>query len=731
MLDLRRISFPVFLCLLLGALSLSAAGRLKPIAPENRAVVSPLTDLQRLASRLPLAQLEALWQDRVFVGRLQANPGASLPQGIRLAWRIPEEAMAGTRFQVLVSPGEKLDRDACAVYESSSAPMAQGRGQAILQNLLPGTTYAWKVRTLDAEGKVLAESPVRSFTVEAGIPFPLYWNHRANLRDLGGMTAAEGRRIPFGMLYRSSAYLPEAEEPREFQECPVFGATPAPKSILDLRWEGESPALAPDQDPQAVQYLPIPAQMYVGIFTAKGMENCRQLFSVFARRENYPVLFHCVVGADRTGTLAFLLQAVLGCSEEEIRRDYVFTSFYSTRYFSAVDTMLARMDDFAEAPEEPLQWKTERFLLRCGVSAREIREFQEIILGAGLTPSPVLQQAAAVEELLASFEETTQVAFVPPAAGNRLMLQCGQEFPFRGDNENYAAPDFVGANGQGEYLLRVHNGSSRVAAGAFQGEGLTAPAYLLLDPSRKFLNLSPSGNLAWTPQELAAGIQLPPKSETLALLKPVPQGEEPKAPQGYETRPWEEKAGEYLVAPAQETPPAWDGRLDEEFWAACKPVFLSQLDGSPATSGKVSLRVATNPQHDVLYLGVEFLEDATPAARKREHDGAVWEDDEVEFFLAGAGHATYYQLIVNRLGGTLDGRGTDIKWNFAEFTAVTAETGRGWSLEAAVPLAQLELKGALELNVCTTDFPSGIQRNLGATNGLFHSREALVPVFLK
>ena len=62
---------------------------------------------------------------------------------------------------------------------------------------------------------------------------------------------------------------------------------------------------------------------------------------------------------------------------------------------------------------------------------------------------------------------------------------------------------------------------------------------------------------------------------------------------------------------------------------------------------------------------------------------------------------------------------------------MTAETGRGWSLEAAVPLAQLELKGALELNVCTTDFPSGIQRNLGATNGLFHSREALVPVFLK
>lgn len=42
---------------------------------------------------------------------------------------------------------------------------------------------------------------------------------------------------------------------------------------------------------------------------------------------NYPIVFHCIAGADRTGTVAMLLEALLGVPEEELWRDYLTTGF--------------------------------------------------------------------------------------------------------------------------------------------------------------------------------------------------------------------------------------------------------------------------------------------------------------------------------------------------------------------------------------------------------------------
>ena len=44
-------------------------------------------------------------------------------------------------------------------------------------------------------------------------------------------------------------------------------------------------------------------------------------------REGKPVYFHCIYGADRTGTLAFLLESLLGVGENELAKDYELTSF--------------------------------------------------------------------------------------------------------------------------------------------------------------------------------------------------------------------------------------------------------------------------------------------------------------------------------------------------------------------------------------------------------------------
>ncbi len=44
-------------------------------------------------------------------------------------------------------------------------------------------------------------------------------------------------------------------------------------------------------------------------------------------RKGKPVFFHCIFGADRTGTLAFLMEALLGVGENQLAIDYELTSF--------------------------------------------------------------------------------------------------------------------------------------------------------------------------------------------------------------------------------------------------------------------------------------------------------------------------------------------------------------------------------------------------------------------
>ena len=43
--------------------------------------------------------------------------------------------------------------------------------------------------------------------------------------------------------------------------------------------------------------------------------------------KEYPAVFHCAAGADRTGTLAFLISGLLGVSRDDLTKDFELTSF--------------------------------------------------------------------------------------------------------------------------------------------------------------------------------------------------------------------------------------------------------------------------------------------------------------------------------------------------------------------------------------------------------------------
>lgn len=725
--------FAIFL-----AAALLSAESLRLAAPENGGVVSSLTPMQRLVTLVSMEQQESLWKDHLFLQSLSREAGSALPRGIQLEW----EYLGGEKsplFRVQIGPEGTPESDWDAYELRGASGPAQ---RAWLQNLLPGVTYAWRVSVLSDAREVLLTSETRTFATENRTPRVLHragWN---NLRDLGGKPGAGGARTRLAMIYRAAAYNASTAVPENYKECPVLEQPPFFRTELDLRWGSEKPAPAPDTNPEQTQFLNIPTKLYTGLLNDSGMANYRQLMTVFANPENYPILFHCHAGADRTGTLAAMLQALLGCSRDDIRRDFVFTSFASPMPFTALDIFLDRLDEFTRHKGRTLQEQVEQYLLRCGVPYTEILSFQRIMLGDDYQPSETLREAQRLAEFMATFPKTPSVQFLPPAASHAKMLQAGKYVEFKAG----ATPAFAGENEAGELLFLFRNNTAKPRAGAFLGDSLAAPAYHLLKLSGHEAILSPAGNPAWTPAELhTAALALPPSAETLFLLSPAASTQAP-LPQDCDATPYTppvEEQGDFLVASSKAPIPTIDGSLQDEAWTNAATYTLTTPTGvthpnqvidnhnaQKDDTHRVTVKLATDPEHNTLFLAVE-LQDNTPSAQTRPHDGAVWEDDEVEVFLAAANSPAYYQLIVNRKGSTMDGKGWDPAWDLQSFQAATQENNTSWTAEIALPLAQFDLDAPLEINVCTSDFPAKLRKNLSDTYESFHCREALVPVLLK
>ena len=59
----------------------------------------------------------------------------------------------------------------------------------------------------------------------------------------------------------------------------------------------------------------------------KGRHTVAETLRVFADEKNYPVYVHCAGGADRTGSIIFLLEGICGVSEADLSIEYELTSF--------------------------------------------------------------------------------------------------------------------------------------------------------------------------------------------------------------------------------------------------------------------------------------------------------------------------------------------------------------------------------------------------------------------
>lgn len=139
-----------------------------------------------------------------------------------------------------------------------------------------------------------------------------------NARDCGGY-GADGGNVKFGKLFRGSRLNNATTADLELL------AEVGIKLDLDIRDSGN----AVNGHIPGAEYLNVPltnayAQMIQSEATATANAVKAAMESIVA---NKPVYVHCASGADRTGCICAMLEAVLGMSDADIDRDFELTCF--------------------------------------------------------------------------------------------------------------------------------------------------------------------------------------------------------------------------------------------------------------------------------------------------------------------------------------------------------------------------------------------------------------------
>lgn len=240
-----------------------------------------------------------------------------------------------------VEPLEQIEVESYTVeiqdFEDQYIPLLFATTQTHLDvyNLCIGTNYLWRVTAHFADGRT-SQSSWYAFTTEDVAPRNLYVDGITNVRDLGGWYTPNGR-VKQGLIYRCGR-LNVSKQPNVEIEITDAGIAMMRdrlgiKSQIDLRMPNahnvETGGITSSPLGDDIMYYNVPLEWdnVKGNYLTGNLESVREFFKLASDINNYPLIFHCNIGTDRTGMFAFLINGLLGVSEEDLYRDYLFSNF--------------------------------------------------------------------------------------------------------------------------------------------------------------------------------------------------------------------------------------------------------------------------------------------------------------------------------------------------------------------------------------------------------------------
>ena len=312
----------------------------------------------------------------------RANAELSRPDALKFVWdakNVNKNAKPTYSFTI----SENSDLSNGRLYQTTN-------NYVNVYNLKLATRYYYQVTT--NYGGSVSESEILYFSTENSMFRNLYIDGVINARDLGGWRNSEGKfMVRQGVLFRSGPFnvsnvktLQTSITSSGLKETSYLGI----KTEIDLRRtdNGETGGIT-SRSPlgSRVKYVSAPLNWDLPDNALKNEGNIASIKKVFATlgdSNNYPAIFHCTAGADRTGLIAFLINGLMGVSEDDLYRDYQFTDFANVSWMRYKSTILnSYIKTIKEQKGATLCEKIVNLLTSFGVPSSDISTVYNMLKG--------------------------------------------------------------------------------------------------------------------------------------------------------------------------------------------------------------------------------------------------------------------------------------------------------------------------------------------------------------
>ena len=193
----------------------------------------------------------------------------------------------------------------------------------LIYNMIPGNTYYWESNTdSSVYGYVKAEGERRIIDVD-GV---------RNVRDLGGLkvdTNNDGTPdgyVKYGRLFRGEKIWNDSNNVTQLSKLGI-------NEEVDLRAASERSSgevkFNDNFKQREIKHYQLDFETQRDYYDLARNTVIEVMEDIIEEKENPNVIyFHCRIGTDRTGTLAYILEGLLGVTQEDMLRDYELSYFF-------------------------------------------------------------------------------------------------------------------------------------------------------------------------------------------------------------------------------------------------------------------------------------------------------------------------------------------------------------------------------------------------------------------
>lgn len=273
-------------------------------------------------------------------------------------------------------------------YTGNSVTKNVDTGAVTIYNCTPGAVS--KFVLLGADGNIIQQGIIKP----TGDCRMIYMTNVDNVRDLGGWSC-DGGTVKYGLLFRGGEVYGYLTNDGKQQALDMLGIL----KEIDLRFADDLKGRTESGFGPTVDMLWVD-MTWNDLAYQKSSGNIKAIFDplfdyVIA---NKPTYFHCSAGADRTGVVALLCEAILGVSQSDCDKDYEITSFYSG---ASTDAQARRRNETPWTREinylntyagTTFRDKAVNFMVSCGITIEKINAFRAAMIDG--TPETVTADIA-------------------------------------------------------------------------------------------------------------------------------------------------------------------------------------------------------------------------------------------------------------------------------------------------------------------------------------------------